>query len=142
MRVATSPRKRREDGIMRSKFLLLLLVVALLVSVSPSAQAADPVVLRVIVVQTDDMTGYLKEIENAKAINKRLSGSSTVRVWKARFAGDEAGSVVVSIEYPSLMAMAQDEQKSQADPEYKALLGRLDKMRKIVSDSLYNELKP
>lgn len=127
---------------LRSRFVFLCLALALLASVAPSARAAEPVVLRVIVVQTDDIEGYLKELENAKAIEKRLQGSSVFRVWRARFAGEHAGAVVVSIEYPSLMAMARDDEKAQGDSEYKALLGRLNKVRKIVSDSLYTELKP
>jgi len=132
----------KKEETMRTRLVLVCLVLAILVSSAPVIRAADTTVLRVITVQTDDVDGYLKELENARAINKRLQGTGVIRAWRARFAGDAAGAIVVSIEYPSLMAMARDEEKAQADPEEKALLARLGKMRKIVSDSLYNELKP
>jgi hypothetical protein len=127
---------------MRTRFVLLCLVPAILAGSAPALRAADTPVQRVIVVQTDDVEGYLKELENARAITKRLQGSGVIRAWRARFAGLDAGAIVVSIEYPSLMAMARDDGKAQADPEERAFLARLAKMRKIVSDSLYDELKP
>ncbi len=127
---------------MRTRFVLLCLVLAILAGPAPALRAADAPVQRVIVVQTDDVEGYLKELENARAITRRLQGTGVIRAWRARFAGLDAGAIVVSIEYPSLMAMARDDAKAQADPEERALLARLAKMRKIVSDSLYDELKP
>jgi len=104
--------------------------------------AADPTVLRVIAVQTDSPDTYLKEIEKGRAMFKRLGVPAEVRVWKGRFAGDEAGAIVVSIEFPSLVALAEAEARLSADSEYMAWLKQLDKVRKIVSDSLYSELGP
>ena len=54
----------------------------------------------------------------------------------------DIGSVVVAIEYPSLTALAADDKKAAADPALGAWVRGLDKMRKIVSDSLYSESKP
>jgi len=127
---------------MRSKLALLLVAAALLLSASAPLLAADATVLRVVVVNTDNPDAYLKEVEKGRAHNKRLEGSSQIRVWRARFAGEEAGTIVVSIEYPSLAALAKDDAKSAADAEFQAWLKGLDKVRKIVSDSLYTELKP
>jgi hypothetical protein len=126
---------------MRTRLVSLFIALALFVSVVPALRAADTPVLRVITVQTDDVNAYVKELDTARAISRRLGGTGVIRVWKARFAGDRAGSVVVAIEYPSLMAYAKDEEKAQADPEEQAFLSRLGKMRKITSDSLYTELK-
>jgi len=56
------------------------------------------------------------------------------------FAGDEAGTVVVSIEYPSLSALAADDEKMRTNAEIAAWLKGLDKVRKVVSDSIYREL--
>jgi hypothetical protein len=125
----------------RSKWIPGLLVLALLLC-SPALFGADSPVLRVVVVQTDNADGYVKEIEKGKAVLKRLESSGVIRVWRAKFAGPNAGSVVVSLEYPSMAAFAKDDAKIAADAEYQAWLKGLDKFRKIVSDSLYGELKP
>lgn len=122
---------------MKSKAVVLLISLVLL---SALASAAEATVLRIIVVQTDNLDGYLKEVERGRAIFKRLQSSATVRAWRAKFAGPEAGGVVVSVEYPDLATLAKDEAKGAADPEYQAWLKGLDKLRKIVSDSLYQEL--
>jgi uncharacterized protein YciI len=96
--------------------------------------------MRVIVVQTDNPNAYIKEVlETGRAHLNRLESTGNLRVWKAKFAGRDAGSVVVAIEYSSLAALAADEKKTAADPAFGAWVRSLDKMRKIVSDSLYSE---
>ena len=127
---------------MRSKTLTVFLALVVLAGSSMVAVAAEPVVLRVLVIESDNIDGYLKELDKSQAMRKRLGSQSVIRVWRARFAGDNAGAVVVSVEYPSLEAMARDEAKGAADPEWSTWLKNLEKMRKIVSDSLYTELKP
>jgi hypothetical protein len=119
----------------------IAMIFALLAGVAFASQS-QATVLRVIVVQTDNTSGYVKEIAKGQAITKRLGSSAVLRVWRARFAGRDTGTVVVSIEYSSLATLAQDEAKTLADPEYSAWLSGLDKIRKIVSDSTYDELKP
>ena len=126
---------------MKSK--LMLVAVTILLSMSAPLLAQDAPVLRVIVVQTDNPGAYVKEVlETGRAHLKRLESTGNLRVWKAKFAGRDAGSVVVSIEYPSLAALAADDKKAAADPALGAWVRDLDKMRKIVSDSLYSESKP
>ncbi|MCI0619199.1 hypothetical protein L0244_40025, partial [bacterium] len=60
----------------------------------------------------------------------------------ARFAGDETGTVVASAEYPDLAALAADDARMAENAELREWLKGLDKIRKIVSDSIYTELKP
>jgi hypothetical protein len=127
---------------MKVKLPVILVVLALFLGVAAPALAVDQVVLRVVSVQTDDVDGYLREINKGKALLKRLGSPSVVRVWRARFAGENAGRLVVSVEYPSLVAFAADETKVSADAEYQAWIKGLSKVRRVVSDSLYNELKP
>jgi hypothetical protein len=103
---------------------------------------ARATVLRVVTVETDQVSAYVKELERGKAILKRLGSSAVLRVWRAHFAGPHAGSVVVSIEYPSMVVLAQDEAKAYADTEYTAWLSGLNKLRKVESDSVYDEMKP
>lgn len=122
--------------------LAAVLGFVLLVGVSAPATAADTVVLRVVVVETADLNGYVKELEKGKAILKRLESPVILRVWHARFAGPQAGSVVVSQEWPSMAAFAKDDAKTSADAEFQTFVNGLSKIRKIVSDSLYTEVKP
>lgn len=124
---------------MKGKAFVFVASMLLLPIVAPVAEAA---VLRVIVVQTDDLSAYVKEVERGKAIVKRLEGTATIRVWRARFAGPDAGRVVVTLEYPDLAAYVNDDTKLSADPEFQAFLKGITKMRKIVSDSLYDEQHP
>ena len=127
---------------MKRKSVVLLFSLALVLSAATPLFAADTVVLRVLVVKTDDPGAYLKELDKGKALMKKLGASAVIRVWRARFAGDNAGSTVVSVEYPSLAVMAKDEATVDASPEYQTWFKGLDKLRTVVSDSLYTEMKP
>ena len=124
---------------MRSKVCLGL---ALLAGLSLVAAAAEATVLRVVVVQTENAGGYAKEIEKGKALLKKAGSPATIRVWRAQYAGTETGAVVVSAEYPDLGALAKDNERMASDPDLRAWVEGLDKIRKIVSDSLYQELAP
>jgi hypothetical protein len=106
------------------------------------ASQTEAAVLRVIVVKTDNVSAYVKEVAKGEVLRKRLQFHANLRVWRARFAGSDTGAVVVSIEYPSLAVLAQEEAKGLTDPEYAAWLSGLDKIRTIFSDSTYDELKP
>ena len=116
-------------------------VVALLFvcAASSAACAQKATVVRVVVVKTDNPAAYAQEIEKGRQIMKGLGVQATTRVFQARFAGPEAGAVVVSIEYPSMDAFADAYKKTSASSDYQNWLKDLDKVRKIVSDSLYTE---
>ncbi len=114
----------------------ILLLVCL---ASSAAFAQKATVLRVVVVKTDDPAAYAQEIEKGRQVMKSIGVQAQTRVWQARFAGPEAGAVVVSIEYPNMAAFADTVAKTNASSEYQAWLKGLDKIRKIVSDSLYTE---
>ncbi len=122
---------------MRSK--LVLTFAALLLLATVSSQAAT---LRTLVVETPDIDAYLEGVKRGKQLLKSKGSPATIRVWKARFAGDRAGTVVVAVEYPSLEALAKDDSLMKSDAELKAWLEGLNKIRKVVSDSIYDELTP
>ena len=125
------------------KSTLVLLAATIFLSMSAPLLAEDAPVLRVIVVQSDDPGGYVKEVlETGRAHQTRLQSTGNLRVWKAKYAGRDAGSIVVAIEYASLAALAENDKKTAADPAMSAWIRDLDKTRKIVSDSLYSESKP
>ncbi len=118
----------------------LALMVALGIGASNSALAQSKGYLRVLVVSTEDVSRYVHELDNGKRILKRLGISVETRVWRATFAGPEAGSVVVTQEFDSFAAFADAAKKIGADAEYSQWIMSLDKIRKIASDSLYQEL--
>ncbi|MGO9514191.1 MAG: hypothetical protein ACLP2F_11200 [Steroidobacteraceae bacterium] len=111
-------------------------------SASLSAVAGDPTVLRVIVVQTADVPGYVHEVENLQALFKKSGQQVTVRVWRATYAGADTGAIVASIEVPSLTALDKLNEAIRTNPEIAAEMKKINGMRKIVSDSLYESLPP
>ena len=118
------------------KFALGLCLGLLLLAGSP-AQAA---VFRVIVVEVTDTDMYLKEVGNVRAHMKRLNVDGTARVMRAKFAGKAVGQLIVTVEYKDLAAFAAGEATLKGDAEYGATMRRIGALRKIVSDSLYEEL--
>jgi hypothetical protein len=108
--------------------------------VSLSAVAADPSVLRVIVVQTADVPGYVHEVETLQALIKKAGLPATVRVWRATYAGADTGSIVASIEVPNLETIAKLNDAFRTNPEMAAEMKKINAMRKIVSDSLFDLL--
>ena len=120
--------------------IVMAVVICLLVCAASSAVFAQKgTVLRVVVVKTENPAAYAQEIEKGRQIMKGLGIAATIRVWQARFAGPDAGAVVASIEYPSMTALAEADAKLNASSDYQAWIKNLDKVRKIVSDSIYTE---
>ena len=122
---------------MRLKCLAATLAVVLFGGI-----AAEAATLRVVVVQTSDAAGYVKALEQGKALMKAKGSPAILRVWKARFAGTDAGAVVVSVEYPNFETFAKEDARMASDAELRSWLQGLDKFRKIVSDSIYEEQTP
>jgi hypothetical protein len=117
-----------------------LVLVLFVLGLSSAAFAQKATVLRVVVVKADNASAYLQEIEKGKEIMKKAGVQAQIRVWQARFAGPETGAIAVGIEFPSMAAFAADTAKINASSEYQTWLKGLDKVRTIVSDSLYTEL--
>ena len=122
---------------MRQKILVSLLFAVSLVVFAPLVEATA---LRVVTVETTDSAAYMQEIEKGKALFKKLGSPAEMRVWRGRFAGDDAGSIVVTIEYADLAALAKDEALLYGNAEFQAWIAALDKMRKVLSDSIYYEM--
>ena len=119
----------------------LVVALALVAVLNLIGSAATAEVLRVVVVKAQDTAGYVKEIERGRGLFKKAGSPVVLRVWRAQYAGTDTGAVVVSAEYPDLVALARDNEKMGTDPELRAWLAGLDKFRTIVSDSVYAELK-
>jgi hypothetical protein len=63
-----------------------------------------------------------------------------VRVWQATFAGTQSGAVAVTLEFASMLDVARYQELTRSNAEYAAELAKIVSMRKLVSDSLYQEL--
>src|SRR5262245_36242062 len=114
----------------------LLAVVASLLYFAP----ANANTLRVVVVETTDLAAYTKAvITDGQALLKKKGSAGVIRMWVATFAGDNAGTVIVSVEYPNLDALAKDTGLMRSDADLRAWLEGLGKLRKIISDSIYEE---
>jgi len=122
---------------MKRLTVMLTALVGLLVLVN----SAEATVLRVVVVETTDVAAYMGQMNSLRASLQRLGSKSTVRAWRARFAGPNTGSIVVAVEYADMATFAAEDAKIAKDAEYQATLKSMNKLRKIVSDSLYEELK-
>ena len=107
-----------------------------------TAFAAEPAVLRVIVVQTTDVAAYEHELEVVAAIYKKLGVKVAIEAYRALYAGPEAGAIALSIEVPNLAALAKMNEMQRTQPEIMAEMKKIAAMRKIVSDSVYEKLTP
>lgn len=116
------------------------LVLAVFVAALCFASSAHATIQRVVVVQTADIEAYVKELEKGQQLLEKMGSVQVLRVWRPRFGG-EAGTVMVCVEYADLAAMAADDKKVAAHAEFQAWLKQLGKLRKIVSDSLYDEMR-
>ena len=125
---------------MKRTFASALLITTALFLSAQVANAAEPVALRVIVVQPTDLKAYVHELGNAQGLIKKAGVSAIVRIWQAQFAGSDAGTVIVSLEFANMAALAHYYEAARSNADLAAELAKLATMRKIVSDSLYTEL--
>ena len=129
---------RRKNAFRKISFALTALL--LMLGMSSAALAQKSTVIRVVVVKTDNPAAYAQALESGKEIMKKAGVSANIHVYQGTYAGNEAGAVAAVIEYPSIVALAEAETKLRADKDYVAWIKSLDKIRTIVSDSIYREL--
>ena len=125
---------------MATKTLRSLLCLSALLLFGAGAHAADSAVMRVVVVQPTDLKMYVSELGVAQRLLDKAGITVRVRVWQAQFAGKEAGTVAVALEFASLSEMARYYEQTQSNPELAAQLGKIAVLRKVVSDSLYQDI--
>jgi hypothetical protein len=121
------------------KILLSIVTAAGLVFAAGSASAAT--IARVIGVQVTDIKAYAHEVDVLQGQFKKAGVAVTIHIWRARFAGSEAGTLIVAIEMPDLATLAKVDELQKSNPEIAATMQRIGPLRKIVSDSLYDEVK-
>src|SRR3954465_5016169 len=96
---------------MKSKLVLSVIAVLFFLCLSAPSRAEETTVMRIVVVHADNPDAYLQEMQTGLAHMKRLESAGTLRVWKTKFAGADAGNIVVTVEFPSLAALAKDDDK-------------------------------
>ena len=124
------------------KLTLSTLAVLSLALVSAVALPASTT-LRVIAVQTSDIKTYRHEVEALQGEFKKEGLPVTLRVWRATYAGPDTGTIIVTVEVPDLATLAKIEDAvMKPNSPLGATMKRIEAMRKITSDSLYEELSP
>jgi hypothetical protein len=132
---------QREGGttVLR-KIAFAFVTLVLFLGISTATFAQKTTVIRVVIVKTDNPAAYAEAIEKGKEIIKKAGVSANIHVYQATYAGPETGTVGSVIEYPSLQALADADAKLRADKDYAEWIKGLNKIRTIVSDSIYREL--
>ena len=102
-----------------------------------SGAAAAAGISRVIIVQPSDLTAYLHELDTLRGQLKKAGVVVTLRVWRARFAAAETGTVVVTEDLADLATLAKVDDLLKSNADMAATMARIAKLRKITSDSLY-----
>jgi hypothetical protein len=123
------------------KRLIASILLGLTLSLSTVVFADGHSTLRVVIVDTDDAAAYTAQLKEGSRLIKKVAPKMTMRAWRATFAGNATGAVIVGLEYPgSLADFATAWEKIQADKSVSKWLSGLSGLRTIVSDSLYNEI--
>ena len=131
---------------MRLSAIFVGFALALTFALAPGQAAAQdaPKVINVLTVDTDgDLDGFLKFAKRARELQKKHGGTGTQRVWQSTLAGSNTGTVVVAVEYPSLVSMAQSQAKVGATAEWQKFVEDFQASGMgILSSSLSVEVSP
>lgn len=131
---------------MRSIALGVGVMVALgLMAVSAGEALADsPGVLQAVVINTNGKDdALLAEAKKNEKIFKRLGIQARRRYLQATLAGSQTGTMIVSIDYPSLTAFAEAQAKLAEDKEWQEYISRITGAGMTVeSNSIYRDLTP
>jgi len=112
-------------------------------ALTSAAAVSASTVLRVIAVQTPDIKTYRHEVETLQGEFKKEGLPVTLRVWRATYAGPDTGTIIVTVEVPDIGTLAKiEEAVMKPNSALGATMKRIEAIRKIASDSLYEELVP
>lgn len=124
--------------------LLLLTCAATTSAQSPATK--PPVVTIVIVLKHPDpspanVAKLIAALGRARTVAASLHDPGKARLHESTFAGDGAGTFIVTVEYPSLQAMAEAEPRTRASAEWQQVIGGVMASGfKPVSQSLVTEV--
>jgi hypothetical protein len=121
---------------------VLIIVVAMTAVSSTAAPAGPPRVTDVFVLDVGaNMQKFIDLTSRVNAIAAKYQSTGQARYWISTWAGPEAGHVIVTIEYPSLVSMAQSVAKLNGSPEFAKWLTEAQASGiKQLSESVVTEL--
>jgi len=120
------------------------LVIAVASTISSAAPPTDaPRITEVFVLDVgQNMPTFIELSNRTDALVKKVGSQGTSHYWMGAWAGSDVGKVIVTVEFPSLLALAQDEEKFQANPEFqKWQADAMSSGVKFLSQSIVTELK-
>ena len=131
---------------MKHSFVAIGSALALLIGITLPALsfAQGPTVINVLTINDNgDLPGLLDNVKRVRAINQRLGNKGISRVWQATLAGEGTNAIFVAIEHLSLVSMAQDNAKLQADAEWQKIVDEFEKKgMSVLSNSVSVEITP
>ncbi len=131
---------------MRHAILLsgLALVFTFILCVGQASAQEPPKVINVLSVDAGgDTDKFLEFAKRAREITEQHGGTGSQRVWLSTLAGPNTGSVIVAVEYPSMVSMAQSQAKVNSTPEWQKFIDDFQKSgMRVVSSSLWVEIMP
>jgi len=131
---------------MKRSFVAMGSVLTLLFGIALPALsfAQGPTVINVLTINANgDQPGLLDIVKRVRTINERLGNKATSRVWQATLAGEGTNAIFIAIEHSSLVSMAQDNAKLQADAEWQKLVDEFAKKgMSVLSNSVSVEITP
>jgi hypothetical protein len=124
---------------------LLSAALVLLIAAPLDSRAADPpAIVQVIVIDTNgDNDAFLSKAQEAREIFKRLGIDARRRYMQASLAGEESGNIALTIDYPSLKALAEAGEKLSNDAQWQAYVQWIgEKGMSVVSNSVWVDRTP
>jgi hypothetical protein len=105
---------------MKTKTILMAsCLIASALAVSAADAPAPPHVVEVIVLDVGTNMQKFQELANRiAAISKKQQAGGTVRYYVSTWSGEGAGRVIVTVEHPSLAALAQSQARRMASPDF------------------------
>ncbi len=103
-------------------------ILCLVTGASSPAQAdshemAGPAVVQFLQLEVNgNLPGFLEQAKKFRALAQKLGNKGEMRIYQATLAGDQTQAVYVMLSYPSLIALAEDSQRSAASPEFQKLI--------------------
>ena len=77
------------------KRLITSIMLGLTLSLSTAVFADGHSTLRVVMVDTDDAAAYIAQLKEGSRLIKNIAPKMTMRAWRATFAGDATGAVML-----------------------------------------------
>ncbi len=131
---------------MRIGSLVIGLALVLTFGLAPNDAVAQdaPAVNNVLFIDVGgDLPKFQELFTRATAIREKYGSTGTGRVWFATLAGPNTGSVVVVLEFPSMVSMAQTNAKVFPSPEWQQFLADFNAAgMRVVSNQALVEVTP